>query len=258
MELGLKNKVALITGASRGIGRGIAGGLAVEGCKLVICARGEGPLQEAAAALRKHGIEVLAVATDMMQADSAKKLVAQTIEKFGRIDILVNNAGGNRRGEFAETTDEQWEEIVNLNLLAHVRVSRAAIPFMKKQGSGAIIFISSVFGRESGGKGLSIYNTTKAGVNSLAKIMAVELAPENIRVNAVAPGSIRFPGGSWDRRCIEDPEGMAEFVKRELPVGRFGTVEEVANVVIFLASERASLVTGACLNVDGCQSRSVI
>lgn len=258
MDLGLKGKIALITGASRGIGKGIAEGLAAEGCKLAICARGEGPLQEVAAALRKHKIEVLAVPTDIMQPDSAKILVAQTIEKFGRIDILVNNAGGNRRGEFAETTDEHWDEILNINLMAHVRVSRTIVPQMKKQGDGAIIFISSIFGRESGGKGLSIYNTTKASVNSLAKIMAAELAQENIRVNSVAPGSIRFPGGSWDRRCIEDPEGMAEFVKREMPIGRFGTVEEVANVVVFLASEKASLVTGACINVDGCQSRSVI
>jgi 3-oxoacyl-[acyl-carrier protein] reductase len=115
-----------------------------------------------------------------------------------------------------------------------------------------------VFGRESGGENLSIYNTTKSALISLAKIMAVELAPDQIRVNSIAPGSIRFPGGSWDRRCQEDPEGMKAFVAREMPLGRFGTVEEVANVVVFLASERASLVTGACLNVDGCQSRSLI
>jgi 3-oxoacyl-[acyl-carrier protein] reductase len=137
-------------------------------------------------------------------------------------------------------------------------VSRAVIPHLREQNSGVILFISSIFGRESGGANLSIYNTTKSALISLAKVMAVELAPYNIRVNSIAPGSIRFPGGSWDKRCLEDPEGMKAFVAREMPLGRFGTVEEVANVAVFLASERASLVSGACVNVDGCQSRSLI
>jgi 3-oxoacyl-[acyl-carrier protein] reductase len=120
------------------------------------------------------------------------------------------------------------------------------------------VFIASIFGREAGGSGLSIYNTTKSALISAAKILALELAPYNIRVNTVAPGSIRFPGGSWDRRMQEDPEGMQHFIAQNLPMGRFGTVEEIADVVTFLVSERASLITGACLNVDGGQSRSLI
>ena len=144
--------------------------------------------------------------------------------------------------------------------LAGLRVAPKGffIPAMKKQKSGSIIFISSIFGRESGGATLSIYNATKSALISMAKVMATELAGEGIRVNSVAPGSIRFPGGSWDKRCIDDPEGMAKFIENELPIGRFGMVEEVANVVSFLSSEKASLVTGACLNVDGGQSRSLI
>jgi 3-oxoacyl-[acyl-carrier protein] reductase len=129
---------------------------------------------------------------------------------------------------------------------------------MKKRKSGSIIFIASIFGRESGGRNLSIYNATKSALISLSKVMATELARDGIRVNSVAPGSIRFPGGSWDKRCLADPKGMAAFIENELPLGRFGTVEEIANVVCFLASEKASLVTGACLNVDGGQSRSLI
>jgi len=129
---------------------------------------------------------------------------------------------------------------------------------MKKQGSGSIIFISSIFGREAGGVGLSIYNSTKSAMISMAKIMALELAKDKVRVNCVAPGSIRFPGGSWDKRCIDDPQGMEEFVKNNMPIGRFGKVEEVADVVSFLASDRASFVTGTCVNVDGGQSRSLI
>lgn len=258
MDLNLKDKVALITGASRGLGKGIALGLAAEGCHLAICARQAEQLENAAKEMRAKNIEVLALPLDVTRADHVEQLVQQTKEKFGKIDILVNNVGGNRRNLFEKTTDADWEAVINLNLLAHVRMSRAVIPQMREQKSGVILFISSIFGRESGGANLSIYNTTKAALISLAKIMAVELAPHHIRVNSLAPGSIRFPGGSWDKRCLEDPEGMKAFVAREMPLGRFGTVEEVANVAVFLASERASLITGACLNVDGGQSRSLI
>ncbi len=258
MDLGLKGKIAIITGGSRGIGKGIALGLAAEGCHLAICARNPEQLEAAAAEIRAKNVDVLALPLDVTQPDHVEQLVQQTVAKFGKIDILVNNAGGNRRGPFEKTSDDDWEAIIDLNLMAHVRVSRAVIPHLRAQNSGVILFISSIFGRESGGANLSIYNTTKSGMISLAKIMAAELAPYNIRVNSVAPGSIRFPGGSWDKRCQEDPKGMKAFVAREMPLGRFGTVKEVANVVVFLASERASLVTGACLNVDGCQSRSLI
>jgi 3-oxoacyl-[acyl-carrier protein] reductase len=258
MDLILKDKVAIVTGGSRGIGKGIALGLAAEGCHLVICARNPEQLEIAAAEIRAKNVGVLALPLDVTQPEHVEQLVQQTIAQFGNIDILVNNAGGNRRGPFEKTSDEDWEAIIGLNLMAHVRVSRTVIPHMRAQKNGVILFISSVFGRESGGVNLSIYNTTKSALISLAKIMATELAPYNIRVNSVAPGSIRSPGGSWDKRCLEDPEGMKAFVAREMPLGRFGTVEEVANVAVFLASERASLVTGACLNVDGCQSRSLI
>jgi 3-oxoacyl-[acyl-carrier protein] reductase len=146
---------------------------------------------------------------------------------------------------------------MDLNFGSHVRFSRAAIPELKKQG-GAILFVSSIFGRETGGPGLSIYNTTKSALISLAKIMAQELGPDGIRVNSIAPGSIRFPGGSWDRRWKKDPEGMAKFAEENFALRRFGTAEEIGDVAAFLVSERASLVTGACINVDGGQSRSLI
>jgi 3-oxoacyl-[acyl-carrier protein] reductase len=258
MDLGLEGKVALVTGGSRGIGRAIAGALAQEGCRLAICARGEEGLEVARRELEEGGAEVLTLAIDLTDADAGDRLVAAALERFGALDVLVNNVGGNRRGQFVQLPDEAWEEVLEANFKLHARVSRAAVPPLREAGAGAILFIASIFGREAGGPGLSAYNATKSAVISLAKIMALELAVHGIRVNSVAPGSIRFPGGSWDRRCFEDPEGMAEFVRLNIPLGRFGRAEEVADVVAFLASERASWITGACVTVDGGQSRSLV
>ena len=256
MDLGLKDKVAIVAGGSRGIGKAIATSLAEEGCRLVLCARGEEALKQVASELEATGASVKPVALDITQPDAGDLLVEAAMDTFGRVDVLIGNAGGNRRKELVDTTDEDWNDILQLNLMSHIRCSRAAVPVME-EGS-ALVFISSIFGREAGGAGLSIYNTTKSALISMAKIMAIELAPKGIRVNTVAPGSIRFPGGSWDRRCNEDPEGMAKFIKQNLPLGRFGKADEVADVVTFLASKRASLITGACITVDGSQSHSLI
>ncbi len=258
MDLGLNNRVALVTGASRGLGKAVAEGLGREGCRLVICARGEEQLRQAENDLAAADVDVLALQVDITDRAAAQQLTQAAVERFGRIDILVGSAGGNRRKPFAETTDEDWLELLELNLVSHLRVARQVIPEMRRTGGGSIVFISSIFGREAGGAGLSIYNTTKSALISAAKIMAVELAGEAIRVNTVAPGSIRFPGGSWDRRVKEKPEEMREFVADNIPMGRFGRAEEIADVVTFLVSERASLVTGACINADGGQSRSLI
>ncbi len=258
MNLELSNKVAIVTGSSRGIGKSIASRLAMEGCRVSICARNGEHLTGVAEELEAAGASVLPVAMDLTDPDAPDRLIDATVERYGKLNILVNNVGGNRRKDFAETTDQDWYDIGELNFMSHVRCSRSAIPHMRKEGGGAIVFISSIFGREAGGPGLSIYNATKSALISIAKIMALELAAEGIRVNSVAPGSIRFSGGSWDRRVKEDPERMREFVKANLPMGRFGTAEEVADVVTFLVSDRASLVTGASLNVDGGQSRSLI
>lgn len=258
MDLGLSGKVAMVTGASRGIGKAIALSLSGEGCNLSVCARGEEELRRAAAEMEAGGSEVLALPLDVTEEGAPARMIDETLRRFGGIDILINNVGGNRRGRFADTSDDDWQAILDLNLGVHIRFSRAVIPAMRERGGGVILFISSIFGREAGGPGLSIYNTTKTALISLAKIMALELAAGGIRVLSVAPGSIRFPGGSWDRRCREDPEGMARFVEQNLPIGRFGSAEEVADLVTFLVSARASLVTGACINVDGGQSRSLI
>jgi len=257
MDLRLTDKVAIVTGSSRGIGRAIAAGLAAEGCRVTLCARDAGDLEQAASELRRTGAKVLAVAADVTGSEDIARLVEETIRTFGRIDILVNNVGGARTaGPFLETSDGAWQAAVDLNVIAAVRLSRLVVPEMQKVGGGVIINISSIWGREAGGT--ATYNAVKAAEISLAKSLARELAPWNIRVNSVAPGSIFFPGGSWDRRMQADPEGTTAFMKREIPSGRFGKPEEVADVVVFLCSGRASWVTGACLNVDGGQARSNI
>lgn len=258
MDLGLHNKVAIVTGASRGLGKAISEALGREGCKLVVCARGEETLREAEDELVSSGIAAHAVVEDITDKGAAERLRSAAMDRFGRVDILVGNAGGNRRKPFEQTTDDDWLDILELNLMSHLRCARALIPEMRKVGGGAIVFVSSIFGREAGGVGLSIYNTTKSAIISAAKIMAIELAGEDIRVNTVAPGSIRFPGGSWDRRVREDPDGMREFVDQNIPMGRFGRAEEIADLVAFLVSERSSLITGACINADGGQSHSLI
>ena len=261
MNLGLKDKVAIVTGSSKGLGLAAARALVAEGCRVTICSRGEAALNQAAAELvamagANGAARILPVVADLATAAGVEAVVGRTIETFGGLDILVNNVGLARGGGIVEATDEEWQAAFDQTLFPAVRASRLAVPLMKKRGGGAIVMIASIWGRESGGR--MTYNAVKAAEISLAKAMAQQLARDNIRVNSVAPGSIRFPGGSWDRRVQEEPEAMAEFVRAELPFGRFGRPEEVGAVVAFLVSPRASWISGASVTVDGCQSRSLI
>jgi len=251
----LAGRVAVITGASRGIGRAIALSLANEGARLVINARGAEALQTVADDLTARGTEVLAVAADVTTADGCQAVFDRTRERFGQIDVLVNNAGGGAAASI-HAPESEWQDALDLTFWSALRLTRLVVPVMQRQRSGAIIMIASIYGREQGGR--LGYQVVKSAEISLAKGLARELAPDNIRVLSVAPGSILFPGGGWWRRQQEDPEAMAEFVRRDMPLGRFGAPEEVADVVTFLCSERASLVTGASVPVDGCQSRSLI
>ena len=258
MDLELQGKRALVTGSSRGIGLGIARQLAASGCEVMLCARGSDSLNRAVEELRQNENQVESVALDLSQRGNSAKAVENTISRFGGIDILVCNVGGNNRKSFETSTDSDWDNLLELNFRGPLEAARAAIPDMKRRGKGSIIFISSIYGREFGGRDMSIYHVTKAALIALSKSLAVELASDGIRVNTVAPGSIRFEGGSWDKRMKTDPEGMAKFINANLPLGRFGSVQEIADAVVFLASKRASLVTGTCWNVDGGQSRSMI
>jgi 3-oxoacyl-[acyl-carrier protein] reductase len=258
MNLELDRKVAIVTGSSRGLGLASALALAREGCAVTVCARGAARLTEAAAEVAAAGggaERVLAVEADLATAHGIAAVVDRTVAHFGGLDILVNNIGLARGAGLLETTDEEWQEAFDQTLYPAIRASRLAVPHLRARGGGAIIMIASIFGRETGGR--MTYNAVKAAEIALAKSLAQQLAKDGIRVNSVAPGSILFPGGSWWKRQQADPQGIAEFVARELPFGRFGTPEEVGNVVAFLASPKASWIAGASIVVDGNQSRSL-
>ncbi len=259
MNLELTDRIAIVTGGSRGLGLASATALVQEGCRVAICARGQERLEAAAGELCQIAgapDRVLTVATDVATEAGVQTLVDQAVRTFGGLDILVNNVGLGRGGTLVDTTDAEWHEAIEQTLFPAIRASRLAVPHMRRRGGGAIVMITSIWGRESGGR--MTYNAVKAAEISLAKSLAQQLARDNIRVNSVAPGSILFPGGSWHRRQQEDPAGIADFVKREIPFGRFGRPEEVGAVVAFLVSPRASWISGASVPVDGCQSRSQI
>jgi 3-oxoacyl-[acyl-carrier protein] reductase len=259
MDLQLTDKVAVVTGSSRGLGLASARSLVAEGCRVCLCARG--PEQLAAAAIEVEAVArrpnmVMTAQADVSTSEGIALVIDRAVERFGGLDILVNNVGRAAGTDLLDTTDAEWQAAFDETLFPAIRASRLAVPYMKRRGGGAIIMIASIWGRESGGR--MTYNAVKAAEISLAKSLAQQLAPLNIRVNSVAPGSILFPGGSWHKRQQADPQGIAEFIKRDLPFGRMGRGDEVGSVVAFLASPKASWVSGASITVDGCQSRSNI
>ena len=254
MDLGLKGKVAMLTGASRGLGRAMALALAAEGVRVSICARGGDVLAQAATELKAAGAGVLAQAADVNDAAAMEAWTAATVKEFGGVDILINNAGGAKIGTLKQLDDEGWRQAFDLNFFSAVRLARLCAPEMQKRGGGAIINISSIYGREAGGP--LTYNSSKAAMISLTKGLARELAPQGVRVNAIAPGSIIYPGGTWEGLFKANPAFEKDFVGHEFPAGRLGRPEEVAYAVVMLASPHASWITGACIPVDGAQGRS--
>jgi len=256
MDLQLDGKVVMISGASKGLGRAMALAFAAEKARLSICARGADALAQAQAELRSAGAQVMAQAADVTDPAAASRWVSATVEHFGGVDVLVNNAGGADPRPFAALDENAWQAAFNQNFFSAVLLARACAAEMRKRGGGAIINISSIYGREAGGP--VSYNTSKAALISLTKMLARELAPDAIRVNAVAPGSIIYPGGVWEGLFRQNPAFEKDFIAHEFPYGRLGRPEEVAYAVVMLASPRASWITGACLPVDGAQGRSNI
>jgi 3-oxoacyl-[acyl-carrier protein] reductase len=259
MDLGLRGKVALVTAASKGMGKACALGFGAEGARVAMCARNEAALTAAADEVRhKTGAEVLAVPADVTRAEDVRRLVARTTEAFGGVDIVVANSGGPPRGNFDEVTDEQWQAAFGVSVLSVVRLIREVVPSMRRKRWGRILTIQSVSVKQPV-EGLLLSNATRPGVAGLSKTLAPDLGKDNITINVVCPGRImtdRFLGGA--RQAGLPLEEYLEQSSRDIPLGRVGTPEEFANVLVFLASERASYVTGTVIQVDGGVIRGIL
>ncbi|MFO0594050.1 MAG: SDR family oxidoreductase [Myxococcaceae bacterium] len=252
MDLELHGKVVLVTGGTRGIGHAIARRCAQEGASVGVCGRTEATLKSAVDALSGLGVKAHGVAVDVLSRDGVEAFVEQCAKVFGRVDGVVANVGGSWGGDFLETTAEDWVKTLEANLVHAARLIRAAAPHLEASGGGSAVIISSISGSRPGPR--PHYGASKAAEISLAQALGRELASRRIRVNSVSPGSILFEGGSWAKRAQQYPELIKNFVADEFPWGRMGTPEEVADVVTFLLSKRASWISGTDVLVDGAQN----
>jgi len=251
VDLGLDGRVALVSAATKGIGLAIAQALAAEGARVAVVARTSEDVQRVGAELKGHG-----VAADLLTTAGCQAAVQETELALGPIEILVNNLGTRAGSSWQDTGPEQFSSAFAGNLLPAAALTELVLPGMRERGWGRVIVISSIWGREAGGA--PAYNAAKAAEISFTRSLAREVAADGVTVNCVAPGSILWAGGGWDRRQKADPDGIREFIEGEMPLGRFGRPQEVADLVAFLCSGRASLINGACIPVDGGQSRSNI
>jgi 3-oxoacyl-[acyl-carrier protein] reductase len=251
MDLGLKGKVAIVTGGTEGIGKATALKLAQEGASVAICARRKELLDRVAAEISRTGAQVLAVAADMSRNEDIERFMRAVVDRFGRIDILVNNAGTSSRGRFLEVDDAAWSQDVELKVFGAIRCSRLAIPHMKKQAGGRIINITISSAKQPGAQSMPTSVSRAAGL-ALTKALSKEFAADNILVNTVCIGKIK--SGQHERRYTRDgltPERYYGEMAKDIPMKRVGEAEEVANVIAFLASDAASYVTGSSINLDG-------
>lgn len=253
MDLGLRGRRFLITGASRGIGRAVADTVAGEGADVALLARGRDRLERARADLERHGTQVITLTADVADAEALGQAVDGAAERLGGLDGAVANVGGTVGGNLLDSTAADFAATYDLNVGHAVTLTKSAVPHLRAAGGGSVVLIASITGLRPAPR--TTYAAAKAAEIHLAATLAQELAPLGVRVNAVSPGSIIWPGGRWDEFRQQNPEQFAEFVAGEFPFGRLGTLDEIAAPVAFLLSERASWITGANLVVDGGQGR---
>ncbi len=261
MDLGIAGKYALVSGGTHGIGISTALALAEEGCNVAVFSRNKERVAQALSELKKKGVDCLGITADSMAKNDVENVMKAVIRKWGTLHILINNVGGGGRwGKevVEETAEEVWLEVYNKNALAAIRLTMMAIPYMRKQKWGRVVTITSIFGREAGGR--PWFAMAKTAQTSLMKALAIQhyLVKDGITFNSVAPGAIMIADTGWDKMFKENPKGLKEFIKREIPLGRLGTSEEVANIVTFLCSQKASLINGVSVPADGGQGRSIL
>jgi 3-oxoacyl-[acyl-carrier protein] reductase len=258
MDLGIKGKVALVTGGSRGLGRACALALAHEGANVAICARGEERLGQTTKELQKLTTKAKGYTADVSSPDGPAKLIEQVEHDFGQVDILVNNVGGSlATRDLLSSSEDDFAKVMDANLWSAVRLMKLVVPKMQARKWGRVINIASIYGREHGGPSAP-YMTAKASMIAATKHLALSVTKDGITANSVAPGSIIFPGGGWERFVQNSPKAVVdEFIARNLPMGKFGWPEPVGATVAFLASKQADLITGVCINVDGGQSHNL-
>lgn len=259
MDLGLHDKVAFVAGSSLGIGLVIARAFLREGAKAIITGRNAESLGEASALLAAEAEAkcALSVRGDMTDPADVRRALDETVSAFSGIDVVVANIGsGTVRGGW-DLNLNNWLSALNINLLGSMALASAALPHLIARGGGSLMFISSIVGCEAIDAPVT-YSAAKAAVQSAMKGLSRLVGPQGVRVNAVAPGHVLFPGGTWERKLAERREFFEQYIQSEVPLQRFGRPEEIADAVVFLTSERASFITGACLVVDGGQTRSFL
>lgn len=259
MELGLRGRVALVCAASQGLGKAAAIGFAREGAHVVICSRQKKALTEAAAEIRaaagEHQVQVVPVVADLTRARQITAVVTRTVKQFGRIDVLVTNAGGPPVGAFGALDDETWEKGVALTLMSTVRMIRAVLPHMQKRQWGRVVNITSIAAKQPIND-LIISSSIRPGILGLTRVLASQYAKEGILINSVAPGFMRTArmeqlGTSRAKEAGTSIDEYFAKASRDIPLGRYGEPEELANMIVFLGSERASYITGTTMSVDG-------
>lgn len=258
MDFGLTDKYAMVTGGSHGIGRSTALALAREGCNVAICARNQGKLDLTVSEIREYGVEAVGICTDVLKPEDIKRAVSSLIDSWHTIHILINNIGGGGRwgNPVVEETEESvWQDVYDKNVMAAIRFTMAFLPYMRQQKWGRVVTVTSRLGREGGGR--PWFTMSKAAQTAMIKSLAMTpyLARDGITFNTVAPGSILIPDTGWEKESLEKPDQFKEMLERDFPLGRMGTPEEVADVIVFLCSKQATLVNGASVLVDGGESR---